>query len=112
MAASSILGGERAPMQPSGRSAALLGPSDSSDSGSDTVGELGPEQLASDTDRNGTGERSSADLDDIASGQDIRPDPIARASAGGASDEAPDLEPLAVSEDEDVDEDGDEDDRA
>ena len=38
MAYSSILGADRAPVQPSGRDAELLGPSDSSDSGSDALG--------------------------------------------------------------------------
>jgi len=38
MAYSSILGADSAPSQPSGREAELLGPSDNSDSGSDTIG--------------------------------------------------------------------------
>jgi hypothetical protein len=109
MAKSSILGGERAALQPSGRGADLLGPSDSSDSGSDSIGELGAEQLASDTDRSGTGDRSSADLRDTADGADIRPDHIARASTGGADEIVDELDDLAVSDDDsdgDPDEDG------
>jgi hypothetical protein len=109
MATSSILGGERAAIQPSGRSSDLLGPSDSSDSGSDSIGELGPDQLASDTDRFGTGERPSADLRETGDGEDIMPDHIARASVGGASDSDPGIDELAVSED---DEDGIDSDRA
>jgi hypothetical protein len=104
MATSSILGGERAAIQPSGRGADLLGPSDSSDSGSDSIGELGPDQLASDTDRFGTGERASADLRDSGSGLDILPDQTARASVGGPGDtDIDDLDELAVSEDDDDD---------
>jgi hypothetical protein len=104
MATSSILGGERAAIQPSGRGSDLLGPSDSSDSGSDSIGELGPDQLASDTDRFGTGERASADLAESGSGRDILPDHLARASSGGADDKAlDDLDELAVSEDDDDD---------
>ena len=38
MARSSIMGGERAPQQAKGRNADSLGPSDSSDSGSDILG--------------------------------------------------------------------------
>lgn len=108
MATSSILGGERAALQPSGRGADLLGPSDSSDTGSDSIGELGPDQLGSDTDRYGTGERASADLRDVADGEDIRPDHIARASTGGAGDIDAELDELAASEDDsdDSDEDG------
>jgi hypothetical protein len=112
MASSSILGGERAATIPSGRGADLLGPSDSSDTGSDSIGELGPEQLASDTDRYGTGERPSADLHESGSGEDILPDHIARASVGGAGDTDPELDELAASEDDDLDGDGEEGGRA
>ena len=42
MAQSSILGADIAPMQPSGRSADMLGPSDSSDSGSDAHNLVSP----------------------------------------------------------------------
>ena len=38
MAFSSIMGADEAPEEPSGRSADVLGPSDNSDSGSDTIG--------------------------------------------------------------------------
>lgn len=100
MARSSILGGERAAVQSSGRGADLLGPSDSSDSGSDSIGEFSPEQLASDTDRQGTGERPSADLHDVADGADIMPDHLARASAGGTDDTNLELDELAASEDD------------
>jgi hypothetical protein len=106
MATSSILGGEHAAVQSSGRGADLLGPSDSSDSGSDSVGELGPDQRDSDTDRFGTGERASADLSDSGRGTDILPDHVDRASPGGAGDTDLEVDQLAGSEDEDSEEDG------
>ena len=109
MANSSILGGERAPLHASGRGADLLGPSDSSDSGSDAIGELGPDQIDSDTDRYGTGERASADLGESGSGLDILPDHVARASRGGPGAIELDVEQLAAEEDDDSgDGDGDE----
>jgi hypothetical protein len=55
MAYSSILGANTAPTQPEGRDSQALGPSDNSDSGSDTVGT--PEAHA-DSDAVGTGERA------------------------------------------------------
>lgn len=99
MTNSSIIGGERAPIQPPGRAAGLLGPSDSSDSGSDAAGEFSAEQLDSDSDRYGTGERSSADLRDSASGADIMPDrvdsldEVTRHASAEESDEADEDEP-------------------
>ena len=105
MAHSSILGGDRAAVQPSGRGADLLGPSDSSDSGSDAMGELGPDQIDSDTDRNGTGERASADMRDSGSGLDILPDHVDRASRGGSVGEL-DIDELAADADEDGEDDG------
>ena len=56
MAYSSILGADTAPAQPEGRDANALGPSDNSDSGSDTIGT--PEAFA-DSDAVGTGERGA-----------------------------------------------------
>jgi hypothetical protein len=112
MAKSSILGGERAAVQPSGRGADLLGPSDSSDSGSDAMGELGPDQINSDTDRFGTGERASADLSESGSGRDILPDHVDRAGRGGADDTGLEVDQLADDEDDDSGEDGAESDRA
>jgi hypothetical protein len=54
-----------------------LGPSDSSDSGSDLVGagaDVGDADLDSDSDRAGTGERAAAGRDDVVDGADIAPD--------------------------------------
>jgi hypothetical protein len=89
MATSSILGGERAPTRPAGRDTDALGPSDTSDSGSDVQGERGFDaldegeiggdraDLASDTDASGTGERGAAVRDtEIVEGADIAPDRI------------------------------------
>lgn len=77
-----------------GRDAGALGPSDSSDSGSDIAGakrhefdrdteldehalEIGEAELSSDTDSTGTGERSSADGDStLTEDADIEPDKI------------------------------------
>ena len=97
MATSNILGGERASLTPAGRDIDALGPSDSSDSGSDVQGERGFDALddgqvggdradiGSDSDASGTGERGSAVHDsDIVEGADIAPDRI------GAIDELDD----------------------
>jgi hypothetical protein len=79
MAYSSILGADRAPVQPSGRDAELLGPSDSSDSGSDA---LGTDELHGDSDASGTGERGSVDAREDREGADILPDHIVKAGGG------------------------------
>ena len=92
MSQSSILGGERAPQQARGRDAETLGPSDTSDSGSDIQGasrlkttapegELGgatPVDRDSDTDSMGTGDRAEAVPEGARDGADIAPDRIAR----------------------------------
>ncbi len=92
MSQSSILGGDRAPQQARGRDAETLGPSDTSDSGSDIQGatrlktdaeegELGgatPIDLDSDSDSMGTGERAEAVPEGARDGADIAPDRIAR----------------------------------
>jgi hypothetical protein len=84
------------PPREQGRDTGALGPSDSSDTGSDVAGakrhdfdrdteldehalESGEAELASDTDRGGTGERSSADGDSTLSRDaDINPDRLDR----------------------------------
>lgn len=78
-----------------GHGTAALGPSDSSDSGSDVQGggaerRLGDAGLDSDSDRNGTGERLGATPDtEIEQGADIAPDQIERipAEEGDGEDE-------------------------
>jgi hypothetical protein len=89
MATSSLLGADRAPAQPAGRSIDALGPSDSTDSGSDvsagslpegdTRGAL-PDIAGSDTDREGTGERSAVDMTSGEGGADIAPDQVTGAN--------------------------------
>lgn len=56
-----------------GHGTGALGPSDSSDSGSDVQGEAG---LDSDTDAEGTGERGAVERDTVESGADIDTDHI------------------------------------
>jgi hypothetical protein len=83
---------EQTPDAPKGHGTAALGPSDSSDSGSDMFGakrhefdvdseldahalETGEIETSSDTDRFGTGERASADGDaNLVENADIEPD--------------------------------------
>jgi hypothetical protein len=90
MATSSILGGAPAPMKPKGKNADALGPSDSSDSGSDVrgerpmptapdnPGEWGAVTIAadSDTDTAGTGERASASGEGPRDAADVSPDRV------------------------------------
>lgn len=109
MGHSSILGADHAPTQAAGRDSGALGPSDSSDSGSDISGEFNREEsqqqlsdlhtprppggdtlheseLASDTDSSGTGERATAiEGENVREGGDIAPDRIV--SADGLMDE-------------------------
>ena len=74
MAYSSILGADRAPTEPSGREAELLGPSDNSDSGSDTVG---TGEARDDTvDSGKTGDRAGVAGADLREGADIMPDKV------------------------------------
>jgi len=126
MATSSILGGDRPPTQSSGRDTDALGPSDSSDSGSDIQGERGFDALddgeigaervdqGSDTDAEGTGERGPAVLDrSVVEGADIAPDHIEGAdadveSADTIDDEARAVDALADDIDDAVEDDGDE----
>ena len=123
MAQSSILGGERPPQRHDGESDGLLGPSDTSDSGSDVQGatrlktdteegQLGgatPVAVDSDSDSMGTGERKSAVPEGVHDGADIAPDRIAGSkevldSARSIEDDDDSVESLAVDEDSDDDE--------
>ena len=91
MARSSILGAERAATQAAGRDSRALGPSDSSDSGSDVQTEIDLPDLndvrdefggvlpgpTGDSDSAGTGERGSALPEErVREGADIAPDRI------------------------------------
>ncbi len=125
MARSSIMGGEHAPQQAKGRSAETLGPSDTSDSGSDIrgasrlktdaeEGQLGgatPIEIDSDSDSGGTGERGAAVPGRGRDDADISPDRIARSkdaldSAESIDDDDDSIEALA-NEEPDDDDDGD-----
>lgn len=102
MATSSILGAERAASQAEGRDVERLGPSDTSDSGSDVQGELdlsdpqNPDQMVfgatqpglhTDSDAGGTGERGSALLEDEArEGNDILPDQVQNLAGDDTAD--------------------------
>jgi hypothetical protein len=112
MATSSILGGARAPTQSTGRDTDALGPSDSSDSGSDVQGErafdaldegeIGGDRadLSSDTDAAGTGERGAAVYDGNAvEGADIGVD---RIGVFGTPDIAEPDAAIDLAEDEDI----------
>ncbi|MEJ8836595.1 hypothetical protein [Ramlibacter sp. AN1133] len=89
MAYSSILGADRAPTEPSGREAELLGPSDNSDSGSDTIGTS--EAREDTTDSGKTGDRAGVAGADLREGADILPDRVVNlAEDEGFSDLDPD----------------------
>ena len=123
MSHSPLLGAERAPQHAAGRDADVLGPSDTSDSGSDIQGatrlktdaeegELGgatPVERNSDSDSMGTGERAEAVPEGARDGADIAPDRIARSkdaldSADSISgDDGDDIESLAADDDEEED---------
>jgi hypothetical protein len=79
MAYSSILGAETAPTHPEGRDSERLGPSDNSDSGSDT---LGTPEAHADSDSRGTGERGSVTPGEGREGGDILPDRIVNLRGG------------------------------
>jgi len=73
-----------------GHGTRALGPSDSSDSGSDTAGpDVGDSNLDSDSDRNGTGERAAAARDPAdESGSDIDADRIERIPEEGEDEQS------------------------
>lgn len=98
MATSPLLGADRAPTPAAGRDSAALGPSDTTDSGSDVAGleddldpggpldaisepdslrpMTSPETLGADSDSRGSGERRSAGSDAGREAADIAPDTI------------------------------------
>lgn len=119
MAQSSILGGDAAPARPRGTGTDLLGPSDSSDTGSDVQGERSlstdaddggtgalPADLDSDTDSSGTGERGAATGREVRDGSDILPDRVVRGADALDDAESIDIEDIAVDDDlpDDLDE--------
>ena len=118
MSNSNLLGGEKAQQVPPGHGTADLGPSDSSDTGSDVAGaptlhqnvglerdpvtlsrdeegargagpDLGDTNLDADSDAEGTGERGSAGRDDAVEAADIEPDDITNSPPGIVDGEDP-----------------------
>lgn len=98
MANSSILGGTPAPAQPSGTDVDALGPSDSSDSGSDVQTNLNHSALPEDgaqgawpiahgstSDASGTGERASAEASSPIDNADLLPDRLISDDDDGAT---------------------------
>lgn len=124
MANSSILGGDHAPSHPRGKDVDALGPSDSTDSGSDVQSDRNHAALpdessegafpiahGSDTDAGGTGERAAADPDAPELNADVLPDRIGTvpqdaldAAVSIDDPEAASVEELAAAEDDDDDE--------
>jgi hypothetical protein len=111
MANSSILGGEHAPVHPSGTDVDALGPSDSSDSGSDVQTDLDRSALpdegsegslsishGSNSDAAGTGERASSDNPAGREDADILPDRIGIVPPGFDRDPPDDADAAAVDE--------------
>jgi len=82
---SSILGADIAPTQSKGRDSEALGPSDSSDSGSDAVGTA---EIHGDSDAAGTGERGSVTPGEGREGGDILPDRVVNLRDGEGMPEA------------------------
>jgi hypothetical protein len=90
MAHSSILGADIAPTHPKGRGSDVLGPSDSSDTGSDA---MGTDEIHDDSDAAGTGERGSVTPGEGREGGDILPDRVSRMPDGEDFPEAdPDVQ--------------------
>ena len=105
MAYSSIYGADVAPTQPSGRESELLGPSDNSDSGSDTIG---TSEAHADSDSRGTGERGAVAGSDAREGGDILPDRVVNLGGDGSTELDPDALEMTDLDAEDLDDaDGD-----
>ncbi|HEX7889339.1 MAG TPA: hypothetical protein VF522_08280 [Ramlibacter sp.] len=86
MAYSSIMGADSAPSQPAGREAERLGPSDNSDSGSDTIGTGEARDDSSDSTH--TGDRGAVAGPDAREGADILPDRVVNLAEGEGFPEA------------------------
>lgn len=118
MASSSILGGSKLPEEISGKDMHALGPSDNSDSGSDVMGAYGDDELASDSDAAGTGERAAVGTGRSQPNADILPDHIEQTSGADADDDLDDttsgdlddlsdVDDLAADEDDEDEEEAD-----
>jgi hypothetical protein len=92
MTSSSFLGGQRLPEHIKGKDTNALGPSDNSDSGSDAQGAYGTDEMSSDSDAEGTGERASAGPGLEACDADIMPDHIEGPSGDPEFEEDADYE--------------------
>jgi hypothetical protein len=95
MATNSTRGGSTLPETISGKDVHSLGPSDNSDSGSDAVGAYGDDELASDSDAVGTGERAAVGTGREQPNADTLLDQIEQLR-GAAADDA--LDDAAVAE--------------
>jgi hypothetical protein len=90
MATSSILGGSKLPEEISGKDMHALGPSDNSDSGSDAIGAYSDDELSSDSDAAGTGERATIGTGRGQQDADILPDHIEQAPGVDAENDLDD----------------------
>lgn len=81
----------RPDLEPAGRDSGALGPSDSSDTGSDTLGSPAARDDGAASDRAGTGERGSAAGREQLEGADILPDRVFDAEREPNDAEDPDL---------------------
>ncbi|RYX91015.1 MAG: hypothetical protein EOO28_27240 [Comamonadaceae bacterium] len=104
MATSSLLGGNHMNTPPGGKDTDALGPSDNSDSGSDAQGAYGDDELASDSDAVGTGERATIGAGRDRADADILPDHVEQLPGDGDDDASPDGEADPVDENINVDE--------
>ena len=108
MTNSSILGGQRPPEHIFGKDINALGPSDNSDSGSDAQGAYGDDEMSTDSDAEGTGERASAGPGLEVFDADIMPDhiegpPDDMAFGEDAESELADVDSLASDESDGLD---------
>jgi hypothetical protein len=109
MATSSILGGAQRAESVIGKDTGALGPSDNSDSGSDALGAYGEDEMSSDSDAVGTGERSTVGSGMEKAGFDILPDHVESVDASDddpTGDDNLDIDDLAT-DDDDIDLDDD-----
>jgi len=101
MATSSLLGIDSDNLPPAHSATGIdsLGPSDASDSGSDSAGAYSADS-DSDTDRFGTGERSSVNPGTKPTARDILPDHVETMATGGPGEDDADPDDGMVGDDE------------
>lgn len=109
MAQSPLLGGDRSARRPPGTTTEALGPSDTSDSGSDVVGadaDLGDGGFDADSDSGGTGERAMSGRDTLRrEAPDIEPDQVETLAGETSMEDLEGVEDMAVDAPEEEDED-------